>query len=160
MEQHFWKRTGPRRLAFTGVLLVAGALVFASKANADHDRDDESCQHGFTDASIRGRYAFSVQGELNSAPAAAIGFLIIDGRGHITSAERTLNVGGTIFQQTFMCSYHVDADGTGTTDCTIDDGTREVTDFVVVGQGNEILFLPKPLPDSPSFVLFGSAKRK
>ncbi|WP_437521430.1 hypothetical protein WME79_29035 [Sorangium sp. So ce726] len=160
MEQHAWKRPGPRRLAITSILLVAGALAFASRASADHDEDNPRFR--FTNADFRGRYAASFQGQAGPFQVAAEGFFVADGTGNITLARRTSSVGGTILRQTFMCTYDVEPDGTGSADCTTNDGMRELYDFVLERQGNGVLFIRTPVPDipQPNFVVLGSATRK
>jgi hypothetical protein len=136
------------------------ALAFASKASADHDGDNPRFR--FTNADFRGRYAASFEGQVGSIPVAAEGFFVADGTGNITAARRTSSVGGTILRQTFMCTYDVEADGTGSADCTTNDGMRELYDFVLERQGNGVRFIRTPVPGSagPSFVVLGSATRK
>jgi len=153
---------GFRRPALTTVLLVAGALTLAPSASADHDHDD--CDQ-LTDASFKGRYAASFQGQalapvdgqLVFVPAAAEGFLIADGKGRITSATRAVSAGGMItLDQMFTCTYKVGSEGTGTATCTVTDtGDVEHYSFVLEGQGAAIRFLRT----DPGFVVLGSARR-
>lgn len=46
--------------------------------------------------------------------------MVSDGRGNITSGVRTLNLNGTVAQQTFTCTYSVNPDGTGSAVCPLD----------------------------------------
>ncbi|WP_437739647.1 hypothetical protein WME73_28970 [Sorangium sp. So ce302] len=154
MEQHSWKRTGPHRLAITSILLVAGALVFASTASAGRGRDHPG--FGFTEADVRGRYVFSLQGEAGGTPVASVGFFVADGTGNITLGRRTVSSEEGIDRQTFTCTYEVEDDGTGSAVCTIDDGTRESYDFVLERQGNAA----RLIRTDPGFVVLGEASRK
>ena len=162
MDQHFWQRAGIR-LAITSTLCVAGALAFASRASADHDRGDHGGQHHFTNADLRGRYAASFQGQIDGTPVATEGFFIADGAGKITSATRTLSFGGTRLTQTFTCTYDVAADGTGTgtADCNIERGqATESYTFVLEDEGSGVRFLLVSGTDGTNFVVLGSATRK
>jgi hypothetical protein len=75
----------------------------------------------FRDSDVEGPYAFSFDGTLIGAgPVAATGVVVADGRGNITSGVRTLNLNGTVAQQTFTCTYSVNPDGTGSAVCPLD----------------------------------------
>ena len=71
--------------------------------------------NGFTSASLKGIYGYTVQGTLGmTTPMAAMGVLTADGNGGISGTE-TLQVYGQGTQITqFQGSYSVDAGGTGT----------------------------------------------
>jgi hypothetical protein len=49
----------------------------------------------FTEADVRGAYAFSFEGTvIQLGPFAAVGVVVADGKGNIINAVRTLNVNG------------------------------------------------------------------
>jgi hypothetical protein len=54
---------------------------------------------------VSGRYAFSFQGEIvNGGPIAAAGYLLADGKGNITEAQRTLSTPYGNVIETFYCT--------------------------------------------------------
>ena len=117
-------------------------------AGDGHYRDHK----GFTLTDLRGSFGFSFQGTildpgLGPLPVAATGWLKIDGKGNITDASRTINVGGKAFEQTFSCTLTVfNSNGTGSAECPIDNPLdsapdTETFDFVVDDDVNEYRFV-------------------
>ena len=101
-------------LLASGLIMPLAVGLIASNAVASDHSEIGGRGKIFTDADVRGSYAFSFQGTIiGVGPAAAAGVVIADGRGNITSGVRTLNVNGFAIRQTFTCSYSVNPDGTG-----------------------------------------------
>ena len=75
---------------------------------------------GFSEASLEGGYAF--KGASHSR--AWIGFLVFDGKGNITSGERSARGGSgeyyPPYEQSITGTYTVNADGTGTASITVE----------------------------------------
>ena len=148
-----------------GMTLAFVAVAWSPSAIAEdgHYRDHK----GFTLKDLRGRFGFSFQGtildsNLGPLPVAAIGWLKIDGKGNITDASRTINVGGRAFEQTFTCTLIVfNSNGTGSAECPIDnplDGApgTETFDFVVDDDVNEYRFVGT----TDGIVLLGTGRRQ
>ena len=84
-------------------------------------------QAGFTNASLKGKYAFVTAG--GSPAEATLGLLTSDGNGNITNATLRLNVptsvlqpgatGRSVVPATGNGTYTVNADGTGTATATV-----------------------------------------
>lgn len=108
-------------------LIVSGLItpLVVGLINSSGGTNDGPQRHKgriFRDADVEGPYAFSFDGTvIGAGPIAATGVLVADGRGHITSGVRTLNVNGSVAQQTFTCTYSVNPDGTGSAVCPVDD---------------------------------------
>ena len=84
-----------------------------------------------------------VGGTPTAVPAASTGRFVADGRGMLNDGVRTLVVGGQAVEQTFRCSYVVNADGTGSADCNVTTGTvvtKETFDFVIVERKKSAFF--------------------
>jgi hypothetical protein len=62
-----------------------------------------------------------------------------DGRGHEWGSSTT-SINGFSFPDTFVGTYHVNADCTGTASNTFASGGSDLVNFVIVEQGNEVKF--------------------
>jgi hypothetical protein len=108
------------------LLLFAGNVVFA-----DSNRKE------FSVVDIKGRYSFFFDGQIvGVAPVAATGAFRADGKGNITSAVRTISVGGQPQTETFTCTLTVNPNGTGSAICPLDNPAPgfppvETFDFVL-----------------------------
>ena len=135
------------------IVLTAMALAPVSSVHADK---------AFTVGDIKGRYAFSFQGEIvGVAPTAATGMLVADGRGEITYAIRSINIGGVPVSETFSCTLTVNEDGTGSAECPLDDPAPgappvETFDFVLEDKGKAFRFVGT----TPGIVVLGSGARQ
>ena len=72
---------------------------------------------GFSNASLKGSYAFSMSGQDGTTGAflARVGSFIADGNGNITAALEDVNIGGTARQAvSFTGTYSIQANGKGT----------------------------------------------
>ena len=70
---------------------------------------------GYTNASVKGTYGYTVQGQMgNSNPLVALGVLVADGNGGLSGSETVQTIGTYAEPQTFQGSYTVNNDGTGT----------------------------------------------
>ena len=124
---------------------------------------------GFTSRDFRGDYAFHLDGVLTSAPGsaavtaydAAVGRLTADGAGNITQGTRSLSANGTIIDETFACTYNVNADGTGTANCVFSVFGPTTLDIVLVDDGNELYFNLTSMPSTTGKpVIQGVGKRQ
>jgi hypothetical protein len=110
---------------------------------------------------VKGRYAFSFQGELvNGGPIAAAGYLLADGKGYITEAKRTLSSPYGIVNETFYCTLTVDPDGRGSATCPLDAPQKgfpaiESFDFVIADNAKAFRFIGT----TPGMVVVGSGER-
>ena len=98
-------QTTLRTFALTATLLTAPAWA------------DE----GFTNRDFKGDYAFHLNGVLTqsgvsavTAYDAAVGRLTADGAGSITKGTRSVSANGAIFEETFTCTYNINANRRGT----------------------------------------------
>lgn len=83
---------------------------------------DARGNRGFSVKDIRGDYSVSFHGEIAEGPvvghAVAVGAGHSDGKGNLR-VTRTLNINGTfIVEQTAVCTYSVNPNGTGEASCT------------------------------------------
>jgi hypothetical protein len=132
-----------------------GALLFLQVSIVVADKR-------FTEGDVKGRYGFSFQGEVvGVAPVAATGRMLADGKGNITDAVRTINVGGVPATETFTCTLIVNADGTGSAVCPLDEPAPgfppvETFDFVIEENGKAFRFVGT----TPGIVVLGSGVKQ
>lgn len=99
----------------TSALLFAMAMAQVNNSYADPGEN----QAQFTERSLKGNYAFSLNGIAHNVfdgsiiHATAVGRLTFNGKGIITDSVRTLNTSGTIQKEIFSGTYTVNPDGTG-----------------------------------------------
>jgi hypothetical protein len=132
------------------VALVALACLVGSVAEAAE----------FSVRDVDGPMAFAFDGfatvGTSTVPAAAVGRFVADGRGDITDGVRTLVVGGTTLHQTFVCTYTVNPDGTGSASCEVTPGGPETFDFVIVKKKQEAFFTAT----TPGVTIRGVSRRQ
>ena len=114
----------------------------------------------FSVRDIKGRYAFSFQGEIvGVAPVAATGAMRADGKGKITEAVRTITVSGAPQTETFTCTLVVNPNGTGSAVCPLDNPAPsfppvETFEFVLEQNGKGFRFVST----TPGVVVLGTGK--
>jgi len=103
-------------LASTILIVALAALTFnrhASVVPQAHAEETEGC----TNQTLVGRYGFTGEGFFTGSntfiPAADVGVFVSDGQGKISGSD-TLSSGGQIASRTFMATYKVNSDCTGT----------------------------------------------
>ena len=113
-------------------------------------------------ADIKGNYGFSFEGQIvGVAPVAATGAFSADGKGNITSAVRTISVGGVPVTETFTCTLTVNPDGTGSAVCPLDQpapGFPAVETFDFVLEDNKKAF--RMVATTPGIVILGSGRKQ
>jgi len=131
-------------------LLKASILLMfvAAAAEARADRFDEG--------DIRGDYVFTFDGSAGTAPVAAVGRFVGDGRGNLLNGSRTLVVAGAKYEQTLTCTYTVDPDGSGTATCPVDGNGTETFSFVLFKHGDETYLVGT----TAGFTVHGNAIRQ
>ena len=113
-------------------------------------------------ADIKGSYGFSFDGQIvGVAPVAATGAFTADGKGNITSAVRTISVGGVPITETFSCTLTVNPNGTGSAVCPLDQPTPgfpavETFDFVL--EDNKKAF--RMVGTTPGTVVLGAGRKQ
>lgn len=137
-------------------LFAAGALLVTvrvtSKARA---------AAGYTDASIRGTYAYEAVAfvEVNPnpdpnlgpltgdyAPFSAAGFITFDGIGGMHIHD-TVNIQGGIRHRNFSGTYSINADGSGTLTFLSFAGTPKTRELFIAKSGQEIKYVVTDNPD-------------
>lgn len=117
---------------------------------------------GFSAKDVRGAYAFSFQGEIvGVGPIAATGRMFADGTGNIPDAVRTISVNGVPQNETFSCTFTIDANGTGSAVCPLENPAPgfppvETFDFVLEDKGRAFRFVGT----TPGIVVLGSGARQ
>ena len=140
---------------YLSILTVASLSTFTA-VNA------ESSGKEFSVADIKGNYGFSFDGEIvGVAPVAATGAFSADGKGNITSAVRTISVGGVPLTETFTCTLTVNPNGTGSAVCPLDQPSPgfpavETYDFVL--EDNKKAF--RMVGTTPGAVVLGAGRRQ
>ncbi len=105
-------------LAALGVLSVSGddfapSAVSSAPAMAVPDPSPQQGQQAFTVRSLRGPHGFSYSGSHQTlGQIASSGLIRFDGHGN-ARADYTTSVGGTTFTGTFLGTYTVNPEGTG-----------------------------------------------
>jgi hypothetical protein len=91
---------------------------------------------------------------------AAIGRLTADGTGAITKGTRSVSANGAVFEETFSCSYNINADGTGKANCNFSVfGPRDLD--IVLLDDDEFYFNVTSMPNTTGKpVLQGIGKRQ
>jgi hypothetical protein len=150
------------------VSLVFGLITpFAVGLVTSHAATNDATEivnrgRNFTEADVRGAYAFSFEGTvIQLGPFAATGIVVADGKGNIINAVRTLNVNGTAVQQTFTCTYSVNPNGTGSADCSVANPlpgapSLETFDFALEDGGRAF----RLISTTPGFTAVGAGKKQ
>lgn len=143
-----------RYLLISLLLLVLG---FATSLQADDDKDVKK----YTLANLKGQYAFAFDGSVPGlGPVVASGVFTADGKGNITNGSRSFNMAGTTMQQTFICTYTMNANGTGSADCPMTSATPgpavETFDFTLANNGKHGWYIST----NPGIVVLGRTMRQ
>jgi hypothetical protein len=109
---------------------------------------------------LDGLYGFSRNGTagFGSVSAAAVGVISFDGAGNI-SGHDTTSVNGNIIRRTFIGTYTLSSDCTGSLTITFLTGTPgrvSPNDFVMVDNGREL----RLINTNPGEVIVGSARKQ
>ena len=125
-----------------------------------HADDDKKQMKKFSLADLKGRYAFAFDGSIPGVgPVVASGMFVADGKGNITDGNRSFNLSGTTLQQTFICTYTMNVNGTGSAECPLTSPTPgpavETFDFTINKKGN----LGWYISTNPGIVVLGRASR-
>ncbi len=92
-------------------------------------------QGPFNNAALQGPYAFSFSGvESHGSHIVAVGRLVLDGNGNITSGSERRTEDGSEFVFTITGTYSVNTDGTGTLAMRFD-GSVDTWSIVLSAQG-------------------------
>jgi hypothetical protein len=121
----------------------------------------------FTNRDFKGDYAFHLNGVLTQSGAsvvtaydAAVGRLTADGAGTITKGTRSVSANGAIFEETFTCTYNINADGLGKANCNFSVFGPATLDIVLLDD-DEIYFNVTNMPNTTGKpVLQGIGKRQ
>ena len=104
-------------------------------------------REGFTNLNFSGDYVFHLDGVLTSpevplvtAYDSAVGRFTADGAGTITNGKRSVSADGVAFEETFTCTYNINADGMGRADCNFSVFGPATLDIVLLDDGNEFYF--------------------
>lgn len=137
------------------VLAVLTAISLAAcggSGNSPFGGDVVNAQGPFTNASLQGAYAYSFNGrESDGDFVVAVGRLVLDGNGNITSGTQRRTEQGIEFQFPVTGSYSVNADGTGTLTMRFN-GSVDTWGIVVVANGQKV----KMISIEPNNFLFGA----
>ncbi len=95
----------------------------------------------FSLTTMKGSHGFSYSGDLTDiGPIASAGPIIFDGKGNL-SATYNVTDDGTLYQGTFLGTYTVNANGTGTVTLNLAGlGIQSHGSFVIVNNGDETFF--------------------
>ncbi len=129
-------------LAAVGLLTLAGALPSPLRGVAPTAAvSAQGASLAYTLASLEGRFGFSYEGTSRVfGSVASCGRIDFDGEGGLR-AEYTTVLGGRPFQGTFVGTYTVDPNGTGSVVLELPLLSAEVHgDFVIVDRGDAAFF--------------------
>ena len=143
-----------------GTLLLTVSLFAAWPAAAWAD-DEHQCSV----ATLQGSYGFTTTGTANTpggpSHIGGVGLIVYDGRGNFVG-KATVNIDGTVLRRTFVGTYTVAADCTGTLSETFTDALdgRATFDLVIDDDGRETKAITTPPPGSPNPATLISIGRK
>ena len=128
--------------------LLALTFMLVAMPAAEADRK-------FSNADLRGAYGWSLEGTFGTTSLDAIRQFTADGQG-IFSGEGTVNFGTGGVHHTFVCSYSVKANGTGTATCNVDPLGKENFAFVLIDEGRGARFIST----TPGVIIHGVARKQ
>ena len=138
-------------IVFVGVAIATHGLAYAG--------------HKCTEKDFTGSYGFSQLGSLagfapTPVPAAAVGVFSLDGKGNVSGSE-VVSVGGQFIRSTFVGTYEVRANCTGTASWTavFSNGAPPQTQSaeLVAADRNKSIHI---LSTDPGAVLVGTASKQ
>jgi len=124
--------------------------------------DDE---HECSVATLHGSYGITFTGTANTpggpSQRGGVGLVVYDGRGNLVG-KVTLNIDGTVLRRTFVGTYTVAADCTGTISEMFTDALdgRATFDLVIVDDGRETRSITTPPPGTPNPATLTTIGRK
>jgi hypothetical protein len=157
------------KVGLTSAIFIVAFAALASSRHASgvprvHSEEVEVC----SDRTLEGSYAFTGEGFFTSSntlpaligafsPAADVGVFVSDGQGAISGSD-TLSSGGQITPRTFMGTYKIKSDCTGTTALQFSPGPSTAIDIAIVldDRGHEA----RALQTSPQGAVFTALARK
>lgn len=134
---------GTLQILFALALFASLALVATSEWK--HGMNTVHAQSGCSNAILTGNYGISWQGfdipkgVTNSVPWAGVGVLTADGTGNMTISFTSALNGKISTGATGAGTYKVSPDCTGSASFTSGGAAGETSNFVIVGEGAEIL---------------------
>ena len=140
------------------VLIVSVCAAWPAAVWAD---DEQQCSV----ATLHGSYGFTTTGTANTpggpSHIGGVGLIVYDGRGNFVG-KATVNIDGTVLRRTFVGTYTVAADCTGTLAETFTDALdgRATFDLVIDDDGRETRAVTTPPPGSPNPATLTSIGRK
>jgi hypothetical protein len=143
------------------VLLLIASLCAAWPVCLWADDDEHQCSV----ATLHGSYGFTTTGTANTpggpSHIGAVGLVVYDGRGNFVG-KATVNIDGTVLRRTFVGTYTVAADCTGTLSETFTDALdgRATFDLVIVDDGREYRAITTPPPGTPNPATLTTTARK
>lgn len=145
-------------LASSILVIALAALAFnrhVSIVPQVHAEETEGC----TDQTLVGHYGFTGEGFFTSSntfiPAADVGVFVSDGQGKISGSD-TISSGGQITPRTFMGTYTVNSDCTGTVALNFNSGLTVDIAIVLDDRGHEV----RALQTNPKAAVFTALARK
>jgi len=133
-------------------VLLLTISVFAAWPTAVWADDAE---HQCSVATLHGTYGFTTTGTGNTpggpSHIGAVGPVVFDGHGNFVG-KATVNIDGTVLRRTFVGTYTVAADCTGTLSETFTDAPdgHATFDLVIVDDGREYRAIITPPPGTPN----------
>jgi cephalosporin-C deacetylase-like acetyl esterase len=147
------------KVVFASTILIVALTALAFNRHASivpqvHAEETEAC----TDQTLVGRYGFTGEGFFATSntflPAADVGVFVSDGQGKISGSD-TLSSGGQIASRTFMATYKVNSDCTGTAALQFNGLAVDVA-IVLDDRGREV----RALQTNPQGAVFTVLARK
>ena len=128
--------------AIAASLLTFGALTSRSEEASNKGRDSfaEAARAKSLLRELRGNHGYSYSGTVMGLPIAAAGPISFDGEGNL-SAKYSVSLNGESFQGSFIGTYTVNPDLTGTVTLNLPLlGLSSRGSFVIVSSGRETYF--------------------
>ena len=142
-------------------LLMIALLCGAWPTTAWADGDDHECSV----ATLRGSYGFTFTGTANTpggpSQRGGVGRIVFDGLGNLIGTV-TANTDGAVLRRTFVGTYTVEADCTGSLSNTFTDALdgHATFDVVIDDDGREYRTITTPPPNAPNPPTLTSIGRK
>lgn len=140
-------------------------FLFASLPAALNAQGNNEEDRGCTVADLKGSFGFTFTGtartETGPSPRAGIQRYKFDGNGNFSGTQTTV-ADGKPLRRTFVGTYTVESDCTGSAILTFMDGNRAtiLSDFVIVDDGREVRTVVTPPSDALTPLTVTSVGRK
>ena len=155
------------KVGLTSAILVAALAALTLSRHASitpkvYAEGNEGC----TDQALEGRYGFNGDGYFTSSnvlpapigsfvPLADVGVFVSDGQGKITGSD-TVSSGGEVIPRTFMGTYNVNSDCTGSAALQFNPGGTVDVAIVLDSRGDEV----RALQTNPQGAVFTVLAKK